>query len=334
MMRKPWYVTLGVGAALVLAFAGSPSSADMIVTLTPRDETGEEVTGPVAPGERLSVDILLSVDGVDDPLSDIFQVQFDFTSTSATIGVVSFAWSTDLDVYEFRTPTLPVPAALTLCLTCPASVCQNCVTLLTLTNVPRRVATVDVIVTDAGTLNVVGGTGIGQVTQARIDSGFESLKMFWLSAGNLIGGTLDFSVQTEPPVDGGGSTGGDGTDGVVDPGGDGGAMGGDDPIPPSVDDPPTGDDVNPPGDPPIDNGDGNGGSNDPPVDDIGGNGSSNDPPVGDGDGAGDVGSPTVDDPTGGAGAPAFCGAAMMGTLLMTLLGLISLSIANHAGKRR
>ena len=315
-MQKHWCVTVWVGVVLVLVGAGSSASADMLITLTPRDQSGEAITGPVAPGERLAVDILLSVDGVDDPLTDVFLVQFDFTSTSATIGVESFAWSTDFDVYEFRTATLPVPAALTLCLTCPASVCQNCVILLALTNEPRLVATVNVIVTDEGTLNVVGGTGIGQVTQTRIDSGFEALQMFWLAAGNLIGGTLDLSVQSDPPADGGGgSSDGDGMDDTVDPDGD--AADGDGSDPPDPDDPASGGDMDPPGDAPSDDGGDDGVPDDPSGD----------------DGAGDMEPPMDDEPTGGAGSPAFCGAAMMGTLLMTLLGLLSLSIANRPSKQ-
>ena len=79
----------------VLAVSVS-AHADMIVTLDPKDANGNPPAGAVASGSRLFVDIFLSVDGDDNPLSDLRGLQFDFGASDETIERVEFIWHVDL----------------------------------------------------------------------------------------------------------------------------------------------------------------------------------------------------------------------------------------------
>jgi hypothetical protein len=183
--------------------------ADLIITLEAADVDGSPIVGGVPAGSVLSIDILLSVDGEDNPTADFRSLQFDFAATSSTIEVNTFAWAVDPDAYSFSVETLPTPFA--------ASVLFGSIArLVSLDAEPHRVATIEVTVNGSGSLNAVGGTGIGQNTLARFNAGFESQVFFSLGAGNLQGGILELLVA-EPP--GPGSDIGDADD-TSDPGED------------------------------------------------------------------------------------------------------------------
>lgn len=198
----------------VLAASG-PVRANVIVTLEAFGSGGQPITGAVAPGTNAVVDILLSADAADDPVSDVRLIQFDFDATPTGIRLVSFTWAVDANGYSFQDPDLPITNVTSVFL-------GSAPGLLTLTSEPVKVASVDITIDGAGTLDVVNPENTDPNYGADIRAGFglsEPNRQFTFPAGNLQGGSLDFSVTSGGGSDGGGGGGGGGggVDGVPQP---------------------------------------------------------------------------------------------------------------------
>ncbi len=211
--------TMGlIGLFTILA---GKADGGLIITLDARDSAGMPFASPATAGTTARVGILLSTDGADDPLPDLRGLQFDFSGTSSSILVNSFAWSVNEDVYAFRTTAPPNVSAITLLLASSS-------TLLTLTGTPVQVASVDITVNGTGTLDVRNTAAPDTNTSAWFRAGFATSMEFSLIHGNLTGGTLDIAVPgtVDPGPVGGGGGGGSGggdpattdsdSDGVVD----------------------------------------------------------------------------------------------------------------------
>lgn len=222
---------IGLGIAFVLVFSAAVH-ADVLVALEARDPNGNRITGPVAAGSELVVDILLSVDEEDDPLADVRALQFDFAATDAGIELGTFSWRLQIASYAVQSSALPTPSAATLA-TMPSE------SLLRLTQTPIRVATLDITVTESETLNAIGPTAADRTSQASLSAGFEMPRVFSLFEDNLRGGRVDIesSGSTNQDSDGDGvpdsmdafpndpnesvDTDGDGTGNNADPDDDG-----------------------------------------------------------------------------------------------------------------
>ncbi len=162
------------------------AQADLIVTLEPNDADMNPIVGDVPAGAEVFVDILLSVEGDDNPLADLRNLQFDFAATSPGIELGTFTWDVDPSAYTFQVTMLPTPSATSL-------MSSSAPGLLTLSEEPICVATVEVTVSASGTLNAVGSTEAGQLSRAEFDAGFPFVA-FSLAGGNLQGGQLALSV--------------------------------------------------------------------------------------------------------------------------------------------
>ncbi len=197
--------------------AADSARADVIVTLEAFGTDGQPITGPVAAGTDVTVDILLSADA-DDPVEDVRLIQFDFDATDAGIELVSFTWTVDANGYSFQDPDLP--------LTNVTAVHVNSAPgLLTLTTEPIKVASVDIAINGSATLDAVNPANTDSNYGADVRAGFgldEPARQFTFAAGNLRGGSLEFSVSGGgTPPGGGGGGGGSPTadydgDGVAD----------------------------------------------------------------------------------------------------------------------
>jgi hypothetical protein len=288
-----------------------------VVTLEAKDTQMNPITGDVAAGSQVIVDILLSVDGDDNPLADLRGIQLDFAATSSFIQLESFTWEVDSAAYGFQINQLPMPSATSLMLSSGPG-------LLSLSGEPVIVATTEVTVNASGTLNAVGSLDIGQGSMASFNAGFASPVTFSLAAGNVSGGTFQLSVN------GGGGTAGDSDgDGVPDA---------DDafPLDPAETDDSDEDGVGDNGDAfPLDpeetvdtDGDGVGNNGDPDDDGDGVEDTDDAFPLdptettdSDGDGIGDNA-----DQDSGAGGGRLCGLAMLSTSVLILCGLLALGL--------
>jgi hypothetical protein len=191
------------GLLATVAFA-LPAYANVIVTLSATDANGASVTGAVEEGAELHVEVLMAVDAAADPLNSVRGIQFDLTSTSESIERSGFAWALDsvLDndslyigfsgndkpsvVYTGQDPVDGF--------------------ILNLSTEAVRVATLDVVVNGAGTLDVLGSSAEAALSTARVDAGFSPRETFNVATGTLTGGTLEFTI-------GGGNSGAIDTDG-------------------------------------------------------------------------------------------------------------------------
>lgn len=182
------------------------AQADLIVTLEPKDADMNPIVGDIPTGAEVFVDILLSVEGDDNPLADLRNLQFDFAATSPGIELGTFTWEVDPSAYTFQITMLPTPSATSL-------MSSSASGLLTLSEEPIRVATVEVTVSASGTLNAVGSTEPGQMSRAEFDAGFPFVA-FSLAGGNLQGGQLVLSVAD--PTDPSGDSDGDGVPNLDD----------------------------------------------------------------------------------------------------------------------
>lgn len=195
------------------------SRGDVIMSLVPRDEAMNPITGGVPLGTTVTVDVLLSVDGPDDPLAELTLLQFGFSTTDPVISLASFTWVIPVGAYPFIGDTLPTPGAISLCT-------GGCSGLVTLTSTPLLIARVRATVNGTGTLNAVAAADVGIPVGAEFEAGFGSGRVFSLGRGNLRGGTVLLTVgEPAPPDDGG--TGDPMTDPVIDTDGDGVADGAD-----------------------------------------------------------------------------------------------------------
>ena len=184
----------GLGLVVATAILTAASHADLIVTLEPKDSDGNPVTGDVAAGAQVVVDVLVSVDGEDNPLADLRLLQLDFGASSPALELDQFLWDLDSTVYGLRISTLPTPVAASLS---P----DSSLSLVSLDETPLKIATVEVTVTASGTLNAVGSLDEGQTSQAEFHAGSGSSSVFSLTAENLRGGTVDLLVAGSSPGD-------------------------------------------------------------------------------------------------------------------------------------
>ena len=202
---------LAVGCVLGL-MVGPGVRADLIITLQARDAFGQPISTTVAPGTTVSLAILLSVDGVDDPLVDVRGLQFDFSVLATGIEVSSFVWALNAGTFGLATSSLPIPSASSFL---PA----GDPAILSLTSNPTEVASIEVLVNGSGELSAVGGTGIGEGTAASFSGGSPIPTVYSVQGGNLKGGKIDFQLDGDPLPTGGGSTtdaDGDGVDDAMD----------------------------------------------------------------------------------------------------------------------
>ncbi len=199
---------------LVLGFANFNAEGGLVITLEARNLDGESLATTVEAGTQAQIDVALSVDAADAPLSDLRGLQFDFSGTSTSITVDSFEWSVNSTAYSFVTNTLPTVAAITL-------MSSGSPMLLALTDQPVLVATVDITIDGTGVLDLRNPDSPDTNTAAWFRAGFATTKEFSLFDENLSGGTISFTVAgtTDPGSGDGGGAGGNG----------GGDMGGGDP---------------------------------------------------------------------------------------------------------
>lgn len=177
---------------LMTVVVSQPALADIIVTLKPQNDNTSVPTGVVIP-----VDILLSVDGDDDPLTDLRLMQFDFADTSGTITLNRFRWRIELpngsDFY-LQTSTLPSPSAAFFgTMTLEGFI-------LNLTSSPVRVASIDITVNGNGALDAIASVGLPNESGAVFTSRFDSPRDFNRANGNLQGGRLIFRAESVPSV--------------------------------------------------------------------------------------------------------------------------------------
>jgi hypothetical protein len=199
---------------LLFTFCGllttaNPAWADVIVTLEAFGQDGQPITGPVAAGTDVTVDLLLSADAEDDPVVDVRLIQFDFEATDSNIDLVSFTWTVDANGYSFQDPDLPLTNVTAVHL-------NSAPGMLTLTTEPVKVASVDITINGSATLDAVNPANTDPNYGADVRAGFglnEPARQFTFPAGNLQGGSLEFSV--------GGDDGGGGSGGGTPPGGGG-----------------------------------------------------------------------------------------------------------------
>jgi hypothetical protein len=199
---------MGRRIAAFLLFVGAlglqvqPSLADVVITLGPFLENGQPVAGPVALGTDVVVDVLLSVDAEDDPLPHVRMIQFDFEATSPLIQLVAFTWTVDANAYSFQDPEFPQTNVTSIYF-------EPGPGLLTLTTDPVKVASVDITIDGAGTLDVVNpdntDPNFGADIRARFDGGPGTYSDL---LGNLRGGSHTFSATSNGGGDNGGGGGG------------------------------------------------------------------------------------------------------------------------------
>lgn len=179
-------LTLSVGATLV-----HTAHADIIVTLTPLQADGTPVQGVVVAGSRILVDVLLSVDGADDPLENVRDVILDLAGTSQGIQIDRFAWTLDSlqnDSLYTLTHVLPTPTAEFIGFN------RTPDRILDLGTVPVRVAVIETTVSESGVLSVVDPDN-ASATAARILADFATAVEFSVANANLVGGSVAFFVD-------------------------------------------------------------------------------------------------------------------------------------------
>jgi|CXWL01.1.fsa_nt_gi hypothetical protein len=204
-----------MSAIFALTTTMGPARADVVVTLEAFSTTGQPVTGPVAPGTDVTVDILLSADVADSPLADVRLIQFDFAATSPGIQLVSYTWSVDANAYSFQDAEFPLTSVTSILFGSGPG-------LLALTTEPVKVGSVDITVDASGTLDAVNPENTDANFGAEIRASFTANRIYRSDLGNLQGGSLDFPVTGDAGGGGGGGIGGipqpndlDG-DGVID----------------------------------------------------------------------------------------------------------------------
>jgi hypothetical protein len=290
---------MGRWTGLVAAFGcWAVANADVVFSLEAFTAGGQPISGEVAPGTVVTVDILLSADAEDAPVPDTRFIQLDFRNTDTAIQLDALTWAVDGDVYA-SFGELPFPSVVTVFL-------ASSPLLLTLSEEPVKVADLELTVLGTGTLDIVDTSNIDSNAGGDVRAGFQAGRIFHRSMGNLQGGTMAFRVPG----------GGDPT--PTDPDDDGG------------DDPVDDDD----GDP--DEPDGGSNDNDGQDDDSGnGNDNGNDNDNGNENDNSNANDNSNDNNSGdggsGAGAPRACGAGMLGSGLFLLL---SLGLMSFGARRR
>ena len=185
---------VAIAIAALAALATTPARADLIVNLAPQDASMNPIEGDVPVNGQVFVDILLSVDGDDNPLADLRGLIFDFAATDSAIVLGAFTWDVDPIAYSFRTDAMPAPSATSLLFSSGPG-------LISLDEVPQSVATIAITVNADGTLDAIGSTGLAQTSQATFSARFDFPVAFSLAAGSLRAGTLDLTVAGPTALD-------------------------------------------------------------------------------------------------------------------------------------
>lgn len=320
--------------ALMLALSTVLCPAEVEVSLRPVDGDGVERSGPFLPGETVTIEVLLAATGIDDPLFDVRGIGFDFTAADDSIVVGTFAWDLDLpegDQLYFVDNQLPAVGAAYVNLQRVEGY------ILDLTAEPVRVATLEAVLLDTGTLDV----GVSELVAdggAWVQAGFTGVLTYVPDDGSLVGGTLLLEVSDEPPPDDGDDNPDDGNANDNVPGDPGDEPVDNDNVAPADNDnvAPGDDEPGDPGDGADDNdnvvspGNGNLNDNAEPADSVdhdnvadpSGDGGAVDEPVEDGvrpDGS----DPDAGRPISSSGG-VMCGAGAASALMLNLLGLMSL----------
>jgi len=182
---------------LLCVWMWTPARADLVVTLAAFDADDEPVTGRVAAETELSIDVLLSVDEVDDPLNDVRTLVLDFGFANAGIRLRQFTWTFDSlrdgGLYR-QTTDLPTPEATY------TGLARSEERILDLVETPVRVAILEVTVDATGGLSAIGDP-LATSSAALFDAGFSAPRRFSLAEGNLQGEPLVFLVPDEEPPD-------------------------------------------------------------------------------------------------------------------------------------
>jgi hypothetical protein len=274
--------------------------------------------------------LLLSVDGIHNPLRDVRSIQVDFRASSAELQVGSFTWTLDLSVSDANYVQFfePVPSITYL------GTGRVDGFILDLSSTPRRVATVDVTVNGSGVLTVQSAGTNSPSSATVVSAGFDSPVIFSSSDGNLGGGSVSITIDDNPAPDSDGDGLADAEDAfpldpteTTDTDGDGAGD-----VADTDDDEDGVPDVSDPF--PLDDSE----TADTDGDGIGDNADADD----DGDGVADVDDAfpldpdRTTDPAGGGGGGAtggsLCGVAMLSTLVFLSLGLggLRMSVARFA----
>ena len=184
LKRAVFSVLLGFAAAM-------PASAEVVITLAPKDLEGRAIRGPVAPGTEVSVDILVSTPPTADPIVDVRLFQFDFGASSPTLELGLFKWDVSQVGYGFQSEpkdAYPVAGAASLQFASDE-------TLIILTHEPVRVATVSVLVNGNGTLSLQPQAEGGQRCRTRVDAGFGPRIKYSADEGKISSARYEFSTQ-------------------------------------------------------------------------------------------------------------------------------------------
>lgn len=173
-----------------------PASAEVVITLVPKDLEGRTIRGPVAPGTEVCVDILVSTPQSAAPIVDVRLLQFDFGASSPTLELGLFAWEVSHIGYGFQSEPKeghPVAGAASLQFASDE-------TLITLTNEPVKVATISVLVNGDGTLSLQPKVGTEQRCRTRIDAGFGPRTKYAADEGKISSARYEFSTQVAAAV--------------------------------------------------------------------------------------------------------------------------------------
>ncbi len=190
------HVTLGlIGLAASLA---SPVLASVIITLEPVSAEMNPTTGSVPTATQVTVNILLSADGVDSPLLDVRQMRFDFSKTSSTLKLGEFRWTFDsLDNAGLHLTAEDRRALKWEAIYGMLGGAGGAV--VSLDETPVRVATVEVTVNGTGTLDAVGLAAPPRGDGAFFWVGFRDPVEFSLPKDNVSGGTVTLRAVDAPP---------------------------------------------------------------------------------------------------------------------------------------
>lgn len=167
----------------IVAVFPAVTLGNIVITLQPTEASAL----PAAPGAQLEIQVLLSVDGDDNPLDELRLIQFAFDGSDEALEIGAFTWSIDTSLYlEFASSPRPV-----FSLTFVGSGATE--GLLALDGTPLEVARV--LVTASGT----GSLDAGLAEGAQFQAGFGAPNVFSGAEGNLSGDPLLIEVSDDVP---------------------------------------------------------------------------------------------------------------------------------------
>jgi len=173
-------------AVLVLPFGAA--RGDILVSLEARDAGGAVVTGSVAQGTALTVEVLLAVDEEHDPLPDVRAIEFDFGGSAAGLALSDFSWLLNTSAYPVQLTSLPRPGVATTRF-------NSSPDLLTLDGEPVAVASFTATANATGLLDVGFSAAVAGSSSAAISADFSNPIEFTAAAGNVSGGTFEVTVD-------------------------------------------------------------------------------------------------------------------------------------------